>query len=478
MNLAGKLGSRFVLLTGGRIAVLVLGLLVTALLTRFLGPEGFGHFRAATAFLALAIALADLGLASLFVREISLPDADQRRLIGNALTLRLVLSSIALVIAIAAAFVLPLDAQDRLGIIGGAFGFLAYSVHLLLFGLFQQKLHQAGVVLAEVSGGLVLVLLILLFAWAGAAPWWFATAMGLSYVFTMIVTVIAAQRLVRFRLRLEPDVWRHLIKNGTPLAVVWTISVLYTRGDTVLLAILQTPTEVGLYGVPVKIFDSFIGIVLLFVGMFAPLLANTARTDTAAFHLHLQNALGTLSIGTIGIALGIVATAHELVAILAGAEFVDSVPILRLMAALLVVRGMTLMLRETTIALGIQQRLLPAYGVTLVVATAGYFLLIPPLGGIGAVLAFLLAEAILLTCTATIVIRAAATVSVLRVPLTVLACGVVSGAFALWLDGAGHNFLLRAALTGGVYLGLLFATRALRVNALMALRRDMLARKG
>lgn len=478
MSLARKLGSRFALLAGGRVAVLALGLLATALLTRFLGPEGFGHFRTAVALLGIAVAAADLGLASLFVREISLPDADQRRLIGNALALRLMVAGIAMAIAVGLAFVLPLQAQDRLGILGGAFGFLAYSVHLLLFGLFQQKLHQQGVVLAEVSGGIVLVLLILLFAWAGAAPWWFATAMGLSYAVTLLVTVIAARRLVRFGLLIEPEVWRRLIKTGAPLAVVWTLSALYTRADTVLLAILHTPTEVGLYGVPVKIYDSLIGISLLFVGMFAPLLANTARSDATAFKTHLQNALTTLAIGTIGLALGIMAIAPELVRLLGGPEFVDSAPVLQLMAGLLVVRGATLLLREAVISLDIQQRLLPAYAVTFVVAFAGYFVLIPRLGGIGAVLAFLLAELVLLFCVATIVIRASTTVAVLRVPLTVLACGLLTSAFVLWLDEAGYNFFVRAALTGGVYLGLLFATRALTLNTVLMFRREMLARKG
>jgi O-antigen/teichoic acid export membrane protein len=478
MSLARKLGSRFALLAGGRVAVLVLGLLATALLTRVLGPDGFGHFRTAVAFLGIAVAAADLGLASLFVREISQSGADQRRLIGNALALRLLLAGIAMAIAVGVAFVAPLETEDRLGIVGGAFGFLAYSVHLLLFGLFQQKLHQQGVVLAEVSGGVVLVLLILLFAWAGAAPWWFATAMGLSYIVTLLVTVIAARRLVRFGVLIEPEVWRRLIKTGAPLAVVWTLSALYTRADTVLLAILYTSTEVGLYGVPAKIYDSLIGISLLFVGMFAPLLANTARRDTTEFQAHLQNALTTLAIGTIGLALGIVAIAPELVWLLGGAEFVASAPILRLMAGLLVVRGATLLIREAVIALDKQQQLLPAYVLTFIVAFAGYFILIPRLGGMGAVLSFLLAEIVLLFCVTAIVIRAAGTMSVLRMPITVLACGLLATIFVLWLDEQQLNFFLRAALAGGVYLALLFVTRALTLNTVMMFRREMLARKG
>lgn len=475
MSLAGKLGSRFVLMVGGRIMLLVLGLLVTALLTRFLGPEGFGHFRTAVAYLGIAIALADLGLASLFVREIARPGADQSRLIANALALRLTLAGTAMAIAVAVAFVLPLERQDRLGILGGAFGFLAYSAHLLLFGLFQQKLRQEGVVLAEVSGGLFLLLLILVFAWAGAAPWSFATAMGLSYVFTLIVTVIAAQRLVRFGLRLEPEIWWRLIRSGVPLAAVWTLSVLYTRADTVLLAIMQSPTEVGLYGVPAKVFDSFVGVTLLLVGLFAPLLANTAKVNDAAFQAHLRDALMTLVIGTVGITLGIIAMAPEIVRILAGPEFGASVPILRIMAGLLVLRGATLILREAAIALAIQERLLPAYVIAFVVGFAGYFLLIPPLGGIGAALAFLLAEAVLLIQVAMVVIGAASSVAVLRVPLNALACGLATGLLVIWLDAAEYNFLWRGGIAAGVYMGLLLATRSLSMPVLITLGREMLA---
>jgi O-antigen/teichoic acid export membrane protein len=411
------------------------------------------------------------------VREISQPEADQRRIIENALGLRLVLASIAMAIAIGAAFVLPLQAQDRLGILGGAFGFLAYSVHLLLFGLFQQKLRQQGVVLAELSGGIVLVLLILLFAWAGAAPAWFATAMGMSYVLTLLVTVIAARRFLHFRPRFQSDVWRRLTKEGAPLAVVWTMSALYTRADIALLAILNTPLQVGLYGVPAKIYDSLIGIALLFVGMFAPLLANTARNHTVDFHKHLQSALAALGIGIVGVAVAIVATAPELVWLLAGREFLDSAPVLQLMAALLVIRSGTLLLRETIIALQMQRRLLPVYAATFATAFAGYFVLIPPLGGIGAVLAFLLGEVVLLLCMGTIVVRAAASPKVFAVPLAALICGLATSGFVLWMEAESYNFVTRAILAGAAYLALLFATRALTMNTLASLKHDILARK-
>lgn len=477
MSFAATLGSRFALMVGGRVLLLVIALLTTALLTRFLGPTGFGHYRTAVAYLAIAISLADLGLASLFVREISRPGANQARLIANALGLRLAIAGLAMLIAVIVAFILPLDGQDRLGILGGSLGFLAYSLHLLLFGLFQQKLRQGGVVLAEVLGGIVLVLLILLFAWLGAAPWWFAAAMGLSYVFTLLVTVIAAQRLVRFGLRLEPEVWWRLVREGAPLAVATSVTVLYFRADTVLLAIFQPPAEVGLYGVPIKVIDAFMGITMLFVGLFAPLLASTARVDEQGFRQHLRNGLMTLAIGTVGIGVGIIATAPEMVRLLAGPDFPASVPILRILAGVLVLHGTALILRESATALAIQHRLLPGYCLGLVVAFTGYLLLIPSLAGIGAALALLAAESVVVIFIAVVVVRATAAADILRVPLLTLAAGLAAACAALWLDAGGFGFVVRAGGAGGLYLILLLGSGALSLPTLLTLGREMLARK-
>jgi PST family polysaccharide transporter len=474
MSLAATLGSRFVLLAGGRVALLFLSLLATALLTRILGPEGFGHFRTAVAYLALAISLADLGLASLFVREISRPGADQARLIANALGLRLVLAGIAMGIALVVAFMLPLEAQDRLGILGGALGFLAYSVHLLLFGLFQQKLRQGGVVAAEISGGIVLLLMIGLFAWLGAEPWWFVVAMGLSYVVTLAGTLVAAGRLVELGLRVEPEIWWGLVKTGAPLAMATILTVIYLRADIVLLAILQPPAEVGLYGVPIKLFDSFLGITLLFVGLFAPLMANTARSDAAMFATHLGNGLSTLAIGTVAVAVGIVAIAPEIIRVVAGPAFAGSVPILQLMGALLVLRGVSLLLYEATTALNLQRKLMPAFALAFVVAFAAYAALIPRLSGIGAVLALILAELVVLVYAASVVTQATGTAATLRVPLVAAVCGLVAAVAALWLGARGLGFFWRSGAAAAAYLGLLLATGSVSLPKLWQLGRDML----
>ncbi len=469
MSLAATLGSRFVLLVAGRAVMLGLGLVTTAILTRELGPTGFGHYRAAVAYLGLVVMLADLGLASIFVREISGPGADQLRITGNALSLRLVVAGGAMLIALALSRLLAFDDAIRLGILGGALGFVAYSVHLLLFGLFQQQLRQQGVVLAEVSGGLVLLALILLFARLGAEPVWFVLSLGLSYGFTLALSVGFARRLLRFRLRFELAQWRRLASFCLPLAASNTIAILYFHADIVLLALLQGPEAVGLYGVPVKVLDSALGMAILFVGLFAPLLARTARSDPAQFAGLVGDSLGVLCIGAIGGALALNALAPEIVELLAGPAFADATIILRLLTIVFVLHAAVALLREAATALQIQHRLLPGYLAGLVVAGTAYWLLIPRYAGAGAASALIAAELLVLACVARVVLQATMQpLQRLRVPLAAAACGAGAGLVLYAVEQAGWGPVGRLGAATATYAALLLASRSVRRSDLGA----------
>ena len=72
--------------------MLVLGVASIAVLTRYLGPDDYGQFTLALMYMQLFGVLADVGLFTTVVREISKDPSRTEELVGNALTLRLVLS--------------------------------------------------------------------------------------------------------------------------------------------------------------------------------------------------------------------------------------------------------------------------------------------------------------------------------------------------------------------------------------------------
>ena len=72
--------------------MLAIGLVSIAVLTRYLGPEDYGRYTLALMYMQLFGVLADVGLFTTVVREISKDPARTEELVGNTLALRLLLA--------------------------------------------------------------------------------------------------------------------------------------------------------------------------------------------------------------------------------------------------------------------------------------------------------------------------------------------------------------------------------------------------
>ena len=102
--------------------MLGLGLVSIAVLTRYLGPGDYGRYTLALMYMQLFGVLADVGLFTTVVREISKDPSRTEELVGNTLTLRLLLSIVVIALAAVVSLFLPYDREVRVAIVlaGGA----------------------------------------------------------------------------------------------------------------------------------------------------------------------------------------------------------------------------------------------------------------------------------------------------------------------------------------------------------------------
>ena len=87
-----RVASNTAVQVAGKGVVLALGAGSLAVLTRYLGPDGYGRFTLALMYMQLFGVLADVSLFTTVVRDISKDPSRTEQLVGNALTLRLLLS--------------------------------------------------------------------------------------------------------------------------------------------------------------------------------------------------------------------------------------------------------------------------------------------------------------------------------------------------------------------------------------------------
>ena len=471
MSLARSLTSSMALLAAGRVLSILIALATIAALTRALGPEEFGYFRTAVAYLSLAMLIGGLGLNTIVVRELSRPDADQRRILGNALALRLTLSSIAVAAGCLLAWLLPLDPDARRCIMVGSFGFVCYAAHMMLLGFFQQRLRQAGAVLAEVAGASVLLGLVVMLARVGAPVSYFVLGQALAFAAMLAVSWIAAWRIQRFRPRADLPYWRGLLGRAAPLAGVDTLNLFYSRTDTPLLALWGTAADVGLYGVASKIYDTCLGLSMLFVGLLGPILGRRAHVDPAGFRGFLESGWGLLMAGAVGVGLMLWSFAPEFVTIVAGSEFTGSAAALRVFSLLIVVGPTRVLFRDVAAMLDLQHRLLAGSIIGAVVGLSAYALLIPRFGAVGAACALLMAEIAVCAQAAIVLSGTGGTRLSFRAPLLAIGCGLVA---ALAIEAMRRLALPWPAVLvlGGLgYAALLVATGIVRPREWLLLLR-------
>jgi O-antigen/teichoic acid export membrane protein len=225
---------------------------------------------------AFASVLADLGIYLVGLREMSRPGADVARVIGNALMLRLVSTAGVLLAAACVGLALPYDTAVRQGLFLGAVIYTAIQGSEMLVAVFQLVTKQAGSALAEAGGALATLLAV----WGlskldvGVMPMLLGTLFGSLVAIGVSWTL--ARRIVPFRLRFEPGVWRQYFVAGLPIAGSHILSMAMLRGDTLLLSLFKPAADVGLYGVPTKMFELATSLPYMFAGLMMPMLTAAA----------------------------------------------------------------------------------------------------------------------------------------------------------------------------------------------------------
>jgi O-antigen/teichoic acid export membrane protein len=349
-------------------------------ITRGLGPEAFGDFTAAMVFLFIPVVLADVGLSAAVLREISARPERTPEVMRISVSLRSVISALAVLIGLAVGLLLPFNEQTKTAILIGAAGAFLTLMTSALQPVLQAQLKLHWVVVANVSGRLVTLAatLAVLAAGLGFNSVVLASVVGVAVTFLLHLAIVA--RLVPLAPSLDLSGWRALLRGSLVVGAAIGLSQIYFRIDTVLLAMLRSPEEVGLYGAAYKFVElSEIVVAAVAMSMFPPLARFLSTGDERARGL-VQSAFDVLLAASAALALFMIAFAEQIIVLTAGSEFEDGAIALQLLAPYAVLGYANGILWRVLIAVDRDLALLAIAVSVLVLNVALNLLLIPEYG--------------------------------------------------------------------------------------------------
>src|SRR5439155_5367878 len=137
MNLARTVGRQLTRLVAGNVLGRVLDLGLYLLLARALGVEAFGRYTFALSFTLLFNALADLGISTVFTREVARHPARARELLRPCLAMKLALGALTIPAVTLAARFGPAGRESLALVLPIVAGMLLNSTAMLFDGLLR-----------------------------------------------------------------------------------------------------------------------------------------------------------------------------------------------------------------------------------------------------------------------------------------------------------------------------------------------------
>lgn len=308
-----------------RILRMGVGLIVTAWLARYLGPQQFGLYNYATAFVSLFSTLATLGLDQIVVRNIVRDPSCKDETLGTALGLKLASGVVACLVATGIIFLLRPNYNDYLtrwlvAIISASVVFEAFNAFDFWF---QTQVQSKYTVWAKNTAFIIVTLIrivlitlqfpLIAFAWAALAE------SGLGALGLVIAYKVSGQNIKTWRVRFLQA--KSLLKDSWPLIISGLAIMVYLRIDMVMLGELADDQAVGIYSVATRISEVWYFIAIAIVNSVTPAIVEAKNSGETFYYNRLEKLFNLMAIMAYSIAIPLTFLSTNIVVLIFGPEY-------------------------------------------------------------------------------------------------------------------------------------------------------------
>ena len=297
MSIARKILENTFIQVLGKLITAALSIVVLKIITGYLGTSGYGDYTTIYQFLAFFGIIADFGIYTITVKEMSKDESKIPMILGNVMGLRTFLAILAMVLAVLMVFLVP-RYDNTLIPLGVLIATLAtfftllngtissvlqvhlkmqYSTISLVIGKIASVLYMAWVAYIAFTGDLISGFYHLL--WAGV----------LGNLVMFLITAYYVRRFCKITYKFDYLYWKKIFFTSLPFGVALILNTIYFRLDVILLTFilphsqtiggeaecvkaLCSDTEIGLYGVAMRMLEMLVIIPVYFMNSVLPVM--------------------------------------------------------------------------------------------------------------------------------------------------------------------------------------------------------------
>jgi O-antigen/teichoic acid export membrane protein len=307
---------------------------VSILLARYLGPKEYGAYTFVISFSYIFMVIVDFGLNDLIVRDVAKDRNIASQYFVEAMVIKAIFGVISIIVLPITVYIMgyPKDLVQSS---------LIFSFHLIfitlsscIFSIFRAFERMEYVALGTaVNNGFLLLLTILLVLMKGTVNEILFSRVIAVFLGFLAAYFILIKRFNILRFHLNFYSMKQLLLRALPFLTIGIIYTLYFKLDIVMLSKMKGEIFVGWYSVAAN--DLFFG--LLFIpGVIStvtyPMFARHYAESIEKFRQSCNLTIKGLTVFGVGISAGTFVLAPQIVQLIFGSEYRESIPVLRIIA--------------------------------------------------------------------------------------------------------------------------------------------------
>jgi O-antigen/teichoic acid export membrane protein len=380
-------------------------MLAVIIITRVYGREGYGAFSLMQSWPALFFIIVDFGVNAIAARELSKDFSKAEKYIGNILLMRIIFSSLVILLLNIVLFFFPYSSELRVGIRLGLFLLLTQALFSTSNIIFQVKLKYDSSVISRLLGYIAILGLILILSYLRVDVMWVNFGYVIGGVITFFMTLKFLKKMgISPKLSFDRDLWKYLLGGALPLGIMFIFSQISFKEDAIMISALRLPESYGLnntesvavYALPYKAFEVFLVLPTFFMNSVYPVLVRHMEESKEKLKRTFLNSTRFL-VGS-GLLVGIIGAilAPFIINILGGLEFSQSILVMRILVLPIVLFYLTSPIAWLIVTLGYQKFLPWVYFVGAAFNMIANFIFIPQYSFYAASIITVLSELIIL----------------------------------------------------------------------------------
>lgn len=370
------------------------------MLTRYLTLEDFGKYSFVVAIAAVFKVVAGMGVPSIVARDIARSKENAGEIYASAFLLHIFFSVITVII-----MTVSINLTSSQAIVRIVAPLCAAAVVLELFSKLFSAIFQAyekmvydvyQTVVAQ-SVYVVLTVCVVIFDYGLIGIF---TALLLGFVAECLIGIyIVNKKFVKLRFKGNMGQWKYLLKEAYPIGLKAILRKLGYRIDTLVLAAMKSSVEVGLFHGVYKMVQSLTFLAEGATRAIFPVFSRYSVTSKESLQQGYEKSFKFLVL--IGLPFGIFFSffSKPVITLILGKAFVDATPVLQIFGWVLALMFLSNLTQKMLVVGNKQSHILLATGVGLVINLVLDIILIYKMSYIGAGIATLVAEMVILGIT-------------------------------------------------------------------------------